>query len=44
MKKGSRKAQRMDKPEITVGLDLGDRFSSYCTLNEDGEEVERGRV
>jgi transposase len=34
----------MDKPEITVGLDLGDRFSSYCTLNEDGEEVERGRV
>jgi len=26
MKKGSRTTTRMEKPEITIGLDLGDRF------------------
>jgi len=34
----------MDKPAITVGLDLGDRFSQYCMLNRDGEVVETGRI
>jgi Transposase len=29
---------------ITVGLDLGDRFSHYCVLNQDGEVVEEGRI
>jgi transposase len=34
----------MEKPEITVGLDLGDRFSHYCMLNEDGDAIESGRM
>jgi transposase len=32
------------KPELTVGLDMGDRFSHYCLLNGDGEVVEEGRM
>jgi transposase len=33
-----------DKPAITVGLDLGDRYSHYCLLNGEGEVVEEGRI
>ena len=44
MKKVSRIATRMEKPQITVGLDLGDRFSHYCMLNEDGDAIETGRI
>lgn len=33
-----------DKPAITVGLDLGDRYSRYCLLNEEGEVIEEGRI
>jgi hypothetical protein len=25
------------KAEMTIGIDLGDVWSHYCTLNEDGE-------
>ena len=28
---------------MTIGADLGDVWSHYCTLNEDGEVVNRGR-
>ena len=34
----------MEKPEITIGVDLGDRFSHYCMLNGDGDAVESGRI
>jgi transposase len=34
----------MEKPQITIGLDLGDRFSHYCMLNEDGDAIESGRM
>jgi hypothetical protein len=44
MKKVSRGTLQMEKPEITIGLDLGDRFSHYCMLNEDGEAIETGRI
>jgi len=44
MKKVSRTAAQMEKPEITVGLDLGDRFSHYCMLNSDGDAIETGRI
>ena len=27
------------KGQLTIGLDLGDRFSSYCVLNEAGEII-----
>jgi len=30
------------KPEHTVGLDLGDRYSQYCVLSGAGELVEEG--
>ncbi len=30
--------------ELTVGIDLGDRFSSYCVLDGRGEVVEEGKV
>ena len=32
------------KPEMTVGLDLGDRVSHYCILESHGEVMEEGRV
>jgi hypothetical protein len=33
-----------DKPEMTFGLDMGDRYSHYCLLNADGDVVEEGRI
>lgn len=33
-----------DKPGMTLGLDLGDRHSHYCLLNEECEVVEEGRM
>src|SRR6516162_2495735 len=27
------------KGQLTIGLDLGDRFSSYCVLDENGEII-----
>jgi transposase len=32
------------KAVVTVGLDLGDRYSFYCMLNQDGEVFEEGRI
>jgi transposase len=34
---------KADRPWMTVGLDVGDRYSRYCFL-QDGEVIERGRV
>ena len=31
------------KVGLTIAIDLGDVWSHYCTLNEDGEVVDRGR-
>lgn len=31
------------KVELTIGIDLGDVWSHYCTLNQEGEVVDRGR-
>ncbi|HEX4005624.1 MAG TPA: IS110 family transposase [Acidobacteriaceae bacterium] len=33
-----------DNPALTVGLDVGDRYSHYCLLNEESEVVEQGRI
>src|ERR1700757_4411376 len=35
--------RRQAKVEMTIGVDLGDVWSHYCTLNEDGEVIDRGR-
>jgi transposase len=34
---------RQSRIELTIGIDLGDVWSHYCTLNEDGQVVDRGR-
>ena len=47
MKKVSKQMRKMevaDKPEMTLGLDLGDRYSHYCLLNAAGDVVEEGRM
>ena len=33
------RGKRILKEQLTIGLDLGDRCSSYCVLNEAGEIV-----
>ena len=35
--------RRQRRVERTIGIDLGDVWSHYCTLNEDGKVVDRGR-
>jgi transposase len=47
MKKVSKPMSDMEafsKPVLTVGLDLGDRFSHYCLLDAGGKVVEEGRI
>ncbi|QNI30135.1 hypothetical protein H7849_13115 [Alloacidobacterium dinghuense] len=34
---------RRFRVEMTIGIDLGDVWSHYCTLNEDGRVADRGR-
>ena len=34
---------RQPRVAITIGIDLGDVWSHYCTLNQDGEVIDRGR-
>ena len=36
-------SRRSSKVGMTIGIDLGDVWSHYCTLNEEGEVVGRGR-
>jgi transposase len=35
--------RRHAKVEMTIGIDLGDVWSHYCTLNHEGAVVDRGR-
>lgn len=35
--------RKRGKAELTIGIDLGDVWSHYCTLNQEGEVVDRGR-
>lgn len=46
MRKGIRETESewKQRPDRTVGVDLGDRFSRYCVLNGDGEVMEEGQV
>jgi hypothetical protein len=36
-------SNRPPRVATTIGIDLGDVWSHYCTLNEDGEVIDRGR-
>lgn len=43
--KRSAEAQRAHQGRVTIGLDLGDKYSSFCVLDTAGGEViQRGRV
>ncbi len=44
MKKPSKATSRTEKPALTIGLDIGDKFSRYCVLNGEGEVIEESRV
>lgn len=44
MNKHSKRQKAASKPKRTVGIDLGDRFSTYCILNQAGEVTETGRL
>jgi transposase len=35
--------RRQSRVEMTIGIDLGDVRSHYCTPNDEGEVVDRGR-
>jgi transposase len=35
--------RRQSRVEMTIGIALGDVWSHYCTRNEEGEVVDRGR-
>jgi hypothetical protein len=35
--------RRQSMIEMTIGIDLGDVWSHDCTLNQEGEVVDRGR-
>lgn len=39
-----KKVNSMESTTAAVGIDLGDRFSHFCALNDAGEVVARGRV
>ncbi|HEY1159233.1 MAG TPA: IS110 family transposase [Terracidiphilus sp.] len=42
--KQERKSRKQLSGKLTVGIDLGDRSSRYCILNQDGEVVQTGSV
>jgi len=44
MKNSNRGKSEVEKPAVTVGIDLGDRFSRYCVVDQAGEVVEEGRI
>src|SRR5947207_4072334 len=35
---------KVQREGLTVGLDVGDKISHYCVLNEEAEVVERGKL
>ena len=43
-KEAGRKKTTKDKPEMPMGIDVGDRFSHVCLVDNEGEVVERDRV
>ena len=42
-KPASSKKTKKVSGQLTVGIDIGDLWSHYCTLNEGGEVIEEGR-
>ena len=44
IKPARRREATKDKPEMTMGIDVSDRYSHICLLDGEGEVVERDRV
>jgi len=44
MRNNSKKASEAVTGKMTMGLDLGDRYSYYYSLDDEGQNVESGRV
>ena len=44
MEVANKKMEAAHKPEMTLGLDMGDRYSHNCLLNAEGDVVEEGRM
>jgi len=44
MRTSSRDNSINEKPQATVGLDIGDLFIHYCRLNQKGGVVEEARI
>ena len=40
----AKKVEKVESQKLTIGLDLGDRFSWYCVLDEAGEVVLEQKV
>jgi transposase len=40
----AKKVEKVESQKLTIGLDLGDRFSWYCVLNEAGDVVLERKV
>ena len=40
----AKQSRNFPQPKLTIGLDLGDRTSWYCVLNEQGEVVQEQRL
>ena len=36
--------QRISTPKLSVGVDLGDRYSHVCVVDSAGDIIEEGRV
>src|ERR1700731_5286936 len=39
-----RRRWKVQRVGLTVGLDVGDKISHYCVVNEEAEGVERGKL
>lgn len=39
-----RRTRMLQNQQLTIGLDLGDRLSFYCVLNEEGEVILEAKV
>lgn len=44
MKKNSRQRRGVGREGVTMGIDLGDKYSQYCVLDESGAVMESGSV
>jgi len=44
MKSSVATKKRQNVNQLTIGIDLGDRWGHYCMLDEHGEVLEKGRV